>query len=72
MAANGYIVEVEKGKKGVDGGSPSVGSVYRSIYAKDGFPEPADDLVSCWDIFRLDIISLNLFSRKGQTIKVHL
>ncbi|ESQ28906.1 hypothetical protein EUTSA_v10023330mg [Eutrema salsugineum] len=55
MAANRYIVEVEKGKEGVDGGSPSVGSVYRSIYAKDGFPEPADDLISCWDIFRLSV-----------------
>lgn len=66
MATNRYIVEVEKGKKGVDGGSLSVGPVYRSIYAKDGFPEPADDLVSCWDIFRLDL-SLNLSS-----LKVHL
>ncbi|KAH0909477.1 hypothetical protein HID58_032798 [Brassica napus] len=53
MATDRFIVEVEKGKEGVDGGSPSVGSVYRSIYAKDGFPEPADDLLSCWDIFRL-------------------
>uniref|UniRef100_M4EFY7 Long-chain-fatty-acid--CoA ligase n=1 Tax=Brassica campestris TaxID=3711 RepID=M4EFY7_BRACM len=52
MATDRFIVEVEKGKEGVDGGSPSVGSVYRSIYAKDGFPEPADDLLSCWDIFR--------------------
>ncbi|KAL1209146.1 Long chain acyl-CoA synthetase 3 [Cardamine amara subsp. amara] len=55
MATRGYIVEVEKGKNGVVGGSPSVGSVYRSIYAKDGFPEPADDLLSCWDIFRLSV-----------------
>jgi long-chain acyl-CoA synthetase len=55
MATGRYIVEVEKGKQGVDGGSPSVGPVYRSIYAKDGFPEPPDDLVSAWDIFRLDI-----------------
>lgn len=54
MATSRYIVEVEKGKEGVDGGSPSVGPVYRSIYAKDGFPKPADDLVSAWDIFRLD------------------
>lgn len=53
MTNDRFIVEVEKGKEGVDGGSPSVGSVYRSIYAKDGFPEPADDLLSCWDIFRL-------------------
>ncbi|EOA33728.1 hypothetical protein CARUB_v10019918mg [Capsella rubella] len=55
MAKSQYIVEVEKGKEGVDGGSPSVGPVYRSIYAKDGFPEPADDLVSAWDIFRLSV-----------------
>ncbi|XP_010473705.1 PREDICTED: long chain acyl-CoA synthetase 3-like [Camelina sativa] len=55
MAASRYIIEVEKGQEGVDGGSPSVGPVYRSIYAKDGFPEPADDLVSAWDIFRLSV-----------------
>ncbi|XP_010430575.1 PREDICTED: long chain acyl-CoA synthetase 3 [Camelina sativa] len=55
MATSRYIIEVEKGKEGVDGGTPSVGPVYRSIYAKDGFPEPADDLVSAWDIFRLSV-----------------
>ncbi|CAH8255851.1 unnamed protein product [Arabidopsis lyrata] len=55
MATSRYIFEVEKGKQGVHGGSPSVGPVYRSIYAKGGFPEPADDLVSAWDIFRLSV-----------------
>lgn len=54
MAQKRFIVEVEKGKEGVDG-RPSVGPVYRSLFAKDGFPEPAEGLVSCWDVFRLAV-----------------
>lgn len=72
MATSRYIFEVEKGKQGVHGASPSVGPVYRSIYAKGGFPEPADDLVSAWDIFRLDISLITISSLKGTTTKVSL
>ncbi|KAK4381596.1 Long chain acyl-CoA synthetase 4 [Sesamum angolense] len=51
MAKERYIVEVERGKPAKDG-KPSVGPVYRSKFAKDGFPEPIPGLDSCWDIFR--------------------
>lgn len=46
-----YLIEMEKSKESVDG-KPSVGAVYRSVFAKDGFPKPVDGLESCWDIFR--------------------
>lgn len=55
MVMDWFIVEVEKGKEGVDGGSLLVGLVYWSIYVKDGFFEFVDDFFSCWDIFWLDI-----------------
>ncbi|OAY69152.1 Long chain acyl-CoA synthetase 4 [Ananas comosus] len=49
-----YLVEVEKGREGVDGG-PSVGPVYRSVFAEDGFPPPIPGLDSCWDVFRMAV-----------------
>jgi long-chain acyl-CoA synthetase len=47
-----YIIEVEKAKAATDG-SPSIGPVYRSLFAKDGFPKPIPGMDSCWDVFRL-------------------
>lgn len=46
-----YVVEVEKGKE-ASGGRPSIGPVYRSLFAKDGFPAPIPGMESCWDVFR--------------------
>ncbi|CAH9141379.1 unnamed protein product [Cuscuta epithymum] len=54
MAQNKFIVEVEPAK-GAKDGRPSVGPVFRSVFAKDGFPAPIDGLDSCWDIFRLSV-----------------
>ncbi|KAL8536340.1 hypothetical protein ACS0TY_011822 [Phlomoides rotata] len=54
MAKDRYIVEMEPGKPAKDG-RPSIGPVYRSIFAKDGFPAPIPGLDSCWDIFRLSV-----------------
>nr|XP_043612785.1 long chain acyl-CoA synthetase 4-like [Erigeron canadensis] len=52
MEQKKYIIEVEPGIEAKDG-RPSMGPVYRSIFAKDGFPPPIDGLDSCWDIFRM-------------------
>jgi len=49
-----FIVEVEPAIDGKDG-KPSMGPVYRSVFAKDGFPPPIDGLDSCWDVFRLSV-----------------
>ncbi|WZY69376.1 hypothetical protein YC2023_001616 [Brassica napus] len=49
-----FIFQVEEGKEGSDG-RPSVGPVYRSVYAKDGFPEPIEGMDSCWDVFRMAV-----------------
>ncbi|CDY25270.1 BnaA02g21860D [Brassica napus] len=46
-----FIYEVEAAKEATDG-KPSIGPVYRSTLAKDGFPDPIDGIHSCWDIFR--------------------
>lgn len=46
-----FIFQVEEGREGSDG-RPSVGPVYRSVFAKDGFPEPIEGMDSCWDVFR--------------------
>ena len=46
-----YLVEVEKGLQAADG-RPSVGPTYRSVFAKDGFPEPVEGIETCWDSFR--------------------
>ncbi|PIN24046.1 Long-chain acyl-CoA synthetases (AMP-forming) [Handroanthus impetiginosus] len=54
MAENRFIVEVEPSKPAKDG-KPSIGPVYHSIFAKDGFPPPLPGLDSCWDIFRLSV-----------------
>lgn len=54
MAQKKYIIEVEKAREARDG-RPSVGPVYRSIFAKDGFPPPIDGLDSCWDVFRMSV-----------------
>uniref|UniRef100_A0A6N2JZ37 Long-chain-fatty-acid--CoA ligase n=1 Tax=Salix viminalis TaxID=40686 RepID=A0A6N2JZ37_SALVM len=31
------------------------GPVYRSLFAKDGFPPPVPGLESCWDVFRMSV-----------------
>ncbi|KAK4365484.1 hypothetical protein RND71_016842 [Anisodus tanguticus] len=54
MAPEKFIIEVEPAKAAKDG-RPSMGPVYRSVFAKDGFPSPIDGLDSCWDIFRLSV-----------------
>ncbi|TMW84501.1 hypothetical protein EJD97_025053 [Solanum chilense] len=54
MAPEKFIVEVEPAKPAKDG-RPSMGPVYRSLFAKDGFPPPIPGLDSCWDIFRLSV-----------------
>ncbi|XP_068664896.1 long chain acyl-CoA synthetase 4-like [Aristolochia californica] len=54
MAEKNYVIEIEKSKEAADG-KPSVGPVYRSIFAKDGFPVPPEGMESCWDIFRLSV-----------------
>ncbi|XP_026401374.1 long chain acyl-CoA synthetase 4-like [Papaver somniferum] len=54
MGDKKFIVEVEKAKESVNG-KPSMGPVYRSLFAKDGFPEPVEGLESCWDIFRISV-----------------
>ncbi|XP_020102295.1 long chain acyl-CoA synthetase 1-like [Ananas comosus] len=45
-----YTVQVESGRAGKDG-RPSVGPVYRSALAKDGFPPPDPRMSTSWDIF---------------------
>ncbi|GLU05962.1 hypothetical protein SLE2022_230340 [Rubroshorea leprosula] len=54
MAQKKYIIQVESAKDAGDG-RPSVGPVYRSISAKDGFPPPIPGMDSCWDIFRMSV-----------------
>ncbi|EOY25016.1 AMP-dependent synthetase and ligase family protein isoform 3, partial [Theobroma cacao] len=54
MANKSYIIEVEKGKAASDG-KPSIGPVYRSSFAQNGFPAPIPGLESCWDIFRMSV-----------------
>ncbi|XP_028805909.1 long chain acyl-CoA synthetase 4-like [Neltuma alba] len=54
MAQKRYIIEVEKAKEASDG-RPTMGPVYRSLFAKDGFPPPTPGLDTCWDIFRLSV-----------------
>lgn len=51
MSKNSFIIEVEPAKQAKDG-KPSIGPVYRSSFAKDGFPKPIEGLDCCWDIFR--------------------
>ncbi|WVZ09296.1 hypothetical protein V8G54_013826, partial [Vigna mungo] len=54
MAQKSFIVEVEKAKEASEG-RPSRGPVYRSLFAKDGFPAPIEGLDCCWDVFRLSV-----------------
>ncbi|KAJ0806853.1 putative long-chain-fatty-acid--CoA ligase [Helianthus annuus] len=54
MSSKKFIVQVEPAVTAKDG-HPSKGPVYRSVYAKHGFPAPVDGLESCWDIFRLSV-----------------
>ncbi|XP_022970006.1 long chain acyl-CoA synthetase 4-like [Cucurbita maxima] len=49
-----YLFQVEEGKEAA-AGRPSVGPVYRSIFAKDGFPPSVQGLETCWDIFRMSV-----------------
>ena len=55
-----FLIEVEPAKQATDG-RPSVGPVYRSIFAKDGFPAPIPGMESCWDIFRSGFVFFVLF-----------
>lgn len=54
MAEKRFVVEVEEAKAAKDG-RPSVGPVYRSIVAADGFAPPLEGVESCWDIFRMSV-----------------
>ncbi|KAJ0716561.1 putative long-chain-fatty-acid--CoA ligase, CDP-diacylglycerol--inositol 3-phosphatidyltransferase [Helianthus annuus] len=54
MSQKKFIVQVEPAVAAKDG-TPSMGPVYRSVFAKHGFPAPVDGLESCWDIFRLSV-----------------
>ncbi|OMP02937.1 AMP-dependent synthetase/ligase [Corchorus olitorius] len=54
MAEKRYIIQMEEGKPACDG-KPSIGPVYRSSFAEDGFPAPIPGLESCWDIFRMAV-----------------
>ncbi|XP_074578147.1 long chain acyl-CoA synthetase 1-like [Curcuma longa] len=47
-----FTVQVESGRRGKDG-SPSVGPVYRSILAKDGFLSLDPGSNTSWDVFRV-------------------
>ncbi|KAK3228041.1 hypothetical protein Dsin_007903 [Dipteronia sinensis] len=49
-----FLIEVEPAKQATDG-RPSIGPVYRSLFAKDGFPAPIPGMDSCWDIFRMSV-----------------
>ncbi|CAM8956253.1 unnamed protein product [Rhodiola kirilowii] len=53
-SSKSYIFEVEGAKEAREG-RPSVGPVYRSVFAKDGFPPPVEGMESCWDVFRLAV-----------------
>ncbi|KAI7995288.1 Long chain acyl-CoA synthetase 4 [Camellia lanceoleosa] len=54
MAQDRFLIEVEPAKAAEEG-RPSIGPVYRSLFAKDGFPPPIDGMDSCWDIFRMSV-----------------
>ncbi|XP_039057002.1 long chain acyl-CoA synthetase 4-like [Hibiscus syriacus] len=54
MAQQSYIIRVEEGKAAADG-KPSIGPVYRSRFAENGFPAPIPGMDSCWDIFRMSV-----------------
>ncbi|XP_058095958.1 long chain acyl-CoA synthetase 4-like isoform X2 [Magnolia sinica] len=54
MTEKKFIIEMEKAKDATEG-RPSVGPVYRSVFAKDGFPPHVEGMESCWDVFRLSV-----------------
>ncbi|KAF6140856.1 hypothetical protein GIB67_042269 [Kingdonia uniflora] len=54
MAEKKFIFEIEKAKESTND-RPSVGPVYRSVFAKDGFPPPVQGTESCWDVFRISV-----------------
>ncbi|XP_052209747.1 long chain acyl-CoA synthetase 4-like [Diospyros lotus] len=54
MAEKRFVIEVEPAKPAKEG-RPSIGPVYRSVFAKDGFPPPIEGLDSCWDFFRMSV-----------------
>lgn len=54
MADKRFIIEIEPAKEAKDG-NPAMGPVYRSVFAKDGFPPPIPGMDSCWDIFRMSV-----------------
>ncbi|CAL5097125.1 unnamed protein product [Urochloa decumbens] len=49
---NTFTVKVEDGKPGKDG-HLAVGPVFRSVLAKDGFPQLEADMKTSWDVFRV-------------------
>jgi len=49
-----YIFEHE-GAVAASDGAPSKGPTYRSIYAKDGFPELPEGLATTWDLFERSV-----------------
>ncbi|KAL0927379.1 hypothetical protein M5K25_001543 [Dendrobium thyrsiflorum] len=51
---NKYTVQVESGRVGKNG-QPSVGPVYRSSLAKDGFPPLELGMNTSWEIFRFSV-----------------
>jgi len=48
---NVFTIKVEDGKPGKDG-QLAVGPVFRSVLAKDGFPQLEPDMQTSWDVFR--------------------
>jgi long-chain acyl-CoA synthetase len=48
---NTFTIKVEDGKPGKDG-RLAVGPVFRSVLAKDGFPQLEPDMKTSWDVFR--------------------
>ncbi|PSR91438.1 Long chain acyl-CoA synthetase [Actinidia chinensis var. chinensis] len=54
MAQKRFVIEVEPATEAKNG-RPSMGPVYRSVFAKDGFPTPIEGMESCWDIFRMSV-----------------
>jgi hypothetical protein len=67
MATKKFLVEVEKAKEAKDG-RPSTGPVYRSLFAKGGFPEPIEGMESCWDVFRYGFLCLCLVAEKARRL----
>lgn len=65
MAPKKFLVEVEKAKEAKDG-RPSTGPVYRSLFAKGGFPEPIEGMESCWDVFRYGFLCICLVAEKAR------